>query len=174
MPCQSTNGKRVIPLNAPHAAALDAPLATELFTTTISHLTAAAPTIYHASDVNYSPAPQITAQFGDLIAPQSTKSQANCDIQPVIIHHPASIPGEKSLERQSSNAVGCKVHKRSAMHHFQIWPLLRASAPPRLCVKQLTAGPAKPACVPTAKRRGQFQRSPITTTMNGRRCHAIR
>src|SRR5688572_18539673 len=42
------------------------PRAIDLFTTTLSHLTPASPTTYPRFDPNYSPAPQISARFGDL------------------------------------------------------------------------------------------------------------
>ena len=71
------------------------PQAAELFTTAVSHLTAAAPATYPAQDPNYSPAPQISAPFGDLIVPENAQSQASDDISAGIIHHAAQTPGEK-------------------------------------------------------------------------------
>jgi len=71
------------------------PQATELFTTAVSHLTAAAPTTYPSLDPNYSPAPQVSAPFGDLIVPENAQSQASDDIPAGIIHHAAQTPGEK-------------------------------------------------------------------------------
>jgi hypothetical protein len=75
------------------------PHAIELFTTAISHLTASQTTTYLLLEPNYSPAPQITARFGDLIALQSAKSQANCDLRAGIIHQQGQTPGEKRTSR---------------------------------------------------------------------------
>jgi hypothetical protein len=69
--------------------------ATELFTTALSHLTPAATNVYPSRQPNYSPAPQVTAQFGDLIAPPLANSQANNNIRARIIHRAAQTPGEK-------------------------------------------------------------------------------
>jgi hypothetical protein len=78
------------------------PHAIELFTAAVSHLTAAQTTTYPSLEPNYSPAPQITAQFGDLIAPPNAYSQANSDHPARIIHHPTQTPGEKV-----ASPVGC-------------------------------------------------------------------
>jgi hypothetical protein len=71
------------------------PHALELFTTTISQLTAAHTTTYPSLEPNYSPAPQITAQIGDLIAPDNANSQANSHNSAGIIHHTTQTPGDK-------------------------------------------------------------------------------
>jgi hypothetical protein len=71
------------------------PQATELFTTAVSHLTTAQSATYPSLGPNYSPAHQISAQFGDLIVPSAVNSQANGDIPAGIIHHTAQTPGEQ-------------------------------------------------------------------------------
>jgi hypothetical protein len=71
------------------------PGAIELFTTSLSHLTAAQAITYPPLELNYSPAPQITAPNGDLIAPQNANSQANSDIPAGFIHQQAPTRGEK-------------------------------------------------------------------------------
>ena len=91
------------------------PHATELFTTTISHLTRAPITTYPSFEPNYSPAPQITAQFGDLIAPKCENSQANRNIATRIIHHTPPTPGEYCA---SSHPGGRITFHRPLRSHF--------------------------------------------------------
>ena len=67
----------------------------DLFTTPVSHLTATAPTTYPSFGPNYSPVPQVSAPFGDLIVPPTADSQASGDIPAGIIHHAGQTPGEK-------------------------------------------------------------------------------
>jgi len=71
------------------------PVAGELFTTAFSHVTPAAATVCPSPALNYSPAPQVLGQNGDLIEPTTAESLAFSEIEPGIIHHAACQAGEK-------------------------------------------------------------------------------
>ena len=91
---QLPESERRVNLQAPDAR-IGQPRATELFTTVISHVTAAATMTYPSLKPNYSPPPQVSAQFGDLIVRPGANPQANSDIPTRFIHHANPTPGEK-------------------------------------------------------------------------------
>ena len=71
------------------------PLASELFATAFSHLSAGAARSLPAWTVNCSPVPQVSAQFGDLIGAESAEKPGDFAVGGGIIRHQAAQPGEQ-------------------------------------------------------------------------------